>query len=91
MTGMGDDGARAMGEVKAAGGLTVAQSEESCVVYGMPKAAIERGHAAWILNLDAIAPAVLSECAALDLENPTAAVQRLGGLTASGGASSGKD
>ena len=45
MTGMGDDGAQGMGAVKAAGGMTIAQSEESCVVYGMPKAAIDRGFA----------------------------------------------
>src|SRR3954464_2240187 len=43
MTGMGDDGAQGLGTVKAAGGVTIAQSEESCVVFGMPKAAIERG------------------------------------------------
>ena len=45
MTGMGDDGAQGLGMVKAAGGMTIAQSEESCVVFGMPKAAIERGYA----------------------------------------------
>src|SRR6266404_1016504 len=45
MTGMGDDGAQGMGEVKAAGGMTIAQSEDSCVVFGMPKAAIDRGYA----------------------------------------------
>jgi two-component system chemotaxis response regulator CheB len=55
MTGMGDDGADAMGEVKASGGLTIAQSEESCVVFGMPKAAIERGFAARVVSLDALA------------------------------------
>ena len=38
MTGMGDDGAEGLGAVKKAGGMTIAQSEESCVVYGMPKA-----------------------------------------------------
>ena len=37
MTGMGDDGAEGLGAVKAAGGMTIAQNEESCVVYGMPK------------------------------------------------------
>ncbi len=62
MTGMGDDGARALGEVKAAGGLTIAQSEESCVVFGMPKAAIERGHASRVVALDALAAVLLAEC-----------------------------
>lgn len=42
MTGMGDDGADGIGEIRARGGRTVAQDEASCVVYGMPKAAIER-------------------------------------------------
>src|SRR5579863_7406046 len=41
MTGMGDDGAEGLGAIKKEGGMTIAQSEESCVVYGMPKAAIE--------------------------------------------------
>jgi two-component system chemotaxis response regulator CheB len=53
MTGMGDDGADAMGAVQAAGGLTVAQSAESCVVFGMPKAAIESG-AEHVLGLEEI-------------------------------------
>ena len=43
MTGMGNDGAEGMGAVKDAGGTTLTQSEESCVVYGMPKSAVERG------------------------------------------------
>lgn len=63
MTGMGEDGASGMGEVQTAGGLTIAQSEETCVVFGMPKAAIERGHATQILGLDAVAPALIAECA----------------------------
>ena len=41
MTGMGDDGAKGMLEMKEAGAFTVAQDEESCVVFGMPKKAIE--------------------------------------------------
>ncbi len=45
MTGMGEDGAEGMGAIQAAGGLTVAQSQETCVVFGMPKVAIERGYA----------------------------------------------
>ena len=39
MTGMGEDGADALGAVKSAGGLTLAQDEASCVVYGMPRVA----------------------------------------------------
>ncbi len=62
MTGMGDDGARGMGQVKAAGGLTIAQSEESCVVYGMPKAALERGFASRVVALDALANVLYSQC-----------------------------
>jgi two-component system chemotaxis response regulator CheB len=63
MTGMGEDGALGMGIVKAAGGMTLAQSEESCVVYGMPKAAIERGFAMRIVALDALANTLQSQCA----------------------------
>jgi len=55
MTGMGDDGAEAMGAVKMAGGMTIAQSEDSCVVFGMPKAAIDRGYALRVVSLDALA------------------------------------
>lgn len=55
MTGMGDDGAYGMGLMKSAGALTIAQSEDSCVVYGMPKAAIERGYATRVVPLDMLA------------------------------------
>jgi two-component system chemotaxis response regulator CheB len=64
MTGMGDDGAQGLGMVKAAGGMTIAQSEESCVVFGMPKAAIERGFATRVVALEALANTLQSQCMA---------------------------
>ena len=62
MTGMGDDGAEGMGAVKKEGGMTIAQSEESCVVYGMPKAAIERGYAVRVVGLDVMANTLQALC-----------------------------
>jgi two-component system chemotaxis response regulator CheB len=62
MTGMGEDGARGLGEVKAAGGATIAQSEDSCVVFGMPKAAIERGYALRVVSLEALANTIMAQC-----------------------------
>jgi two-component system chemotaxis response regulator CheB len=62
MTGMGDDGAEGLGAVKKAGGMTIAQSEESCVVYGMPKAAIERGYAARVIALDVLSATLQALC-----------------------------
>jgi two-component system chemotaxis response regulator CheB len=59
MTGMGDDGADGMLELKEAGAHTIAQDEESCVVYGMPKEAIARGGVDEVLPLPRIASAVL--------------------------------
>jgi two-component system chemotaxis response regulator CheB len=63
MTGMGEDGARGLGEIKAAGGMTIAQSEESCVVYGMPKAAIEHGFAVRVVGLEALSNTIMAQCA----------------------------
>jgi two-component system, chemotaxis family, protein-glutamate methylesterase/glutaminase len=62
MTGMGDDGAEGLGAVKRAGGMTIAQSEESCVVYGMPKAAIERGYAIRVVALDGLSATLQALC-----------------------------
>ena len=62
MTGMGEDGAQGLGLVKAAGGMTIAQSEDSCVVFGMPKAAIERGYAVRVVALDALANTLQAQC-----------------------------
>ncbi len=59
MTGMGDDGARGLLEMKEAGAATIAQDEKSCVVFGMPKEAIKLGAADQILPLQQIAAQVL--------------------------------
>jgi two-component system chemotaxis response regulator CheB len=55
MTGMGSDGADGLGEIKKAGGFTLAQDRESCAIYGMPRVAIERGNAQAIAPLNEIA------------------------------------
>jgi two-component system chemotaxis response regulator CheB len=62
MTGMGEDGATGLGLIKNAGGLTIAQSEETCVVFGMPKAAIERGFAMRVVPLDMLANTLTTQC-----------------------------
>jgi len=62
MTGMGDDGAEGLGAIKKAGGMTIAQNEESCVVYGMPKAAIERGYATRVVGLDVLSSTLQALC-----------------------------
>jgi two-component system chemotaxis response regulator CheB len=54
MTGMGCDGANGLLEMKNQGALTIAQSKESCVVFGMPRVAIEKGAAEAVLSTDEI-------------------------------------
>ena len=63
MTGMGDDGAHGMAEMKAAGARTIAQDEATSVVFGMPKEAIKRGGVDHVLPLEQIAGEVLRLCA----------------------------
>lgn len=55
MTGMGDDGARGMLEMKNAGAINLAQDEESCVVFGMPQEAIKLGGVAKVMPLESLA------------------------------------
>ncbi|GAB3488125.1 chemotaxis response regulator protein-glutamate methylesterase [Curvibacter fontanus] len=60
LTGMGNDGAKAMREMKDAGSYNYVQDEASCVVFGMPREAIVHGAADEVLPLTAIAPALLA-------------------------------
>lgn len=59
MTGMGDDGARGLKEMRNAGAATIAQDEASCVVFGMPKEAIRLDAVDRILSLDELPRAIL--------------------------------
>ena len=60
MTGMGDDGARGLKEMRDAGARTIAQDESSCVVFGMPKEAIKLGAAERIMPLQQIPSAIVN-------------------------------
>jgi len=60
LTGMGHDGADAMVKMRSAGARTVAQDQDSCVVFGMPKVAYERGGAERLIPLDSMASVILS-------------------------------
>jgi two-component system chemotaxis response regulator CheB len=62
MTGMGDDGARGMLEMKEAGAINVAQDEASCVVFGMPAEAIKLGGVDRVCSLQKIAAEVVRLC-----------------------------
>jgi two-component system chemotaxis response regulator CheB len=59
LTGMGNDGAKAMREMRDAGSWNVAQDEASCVVFGMPREAIAHGATHEVLPLNQIAPKLL--------------------------------
>jgi two-component system chemotaxis response regulator CheB len=59
LTGMGNDGADGLNRIKEAGGYTIAESEESAVVYGMPRAAVLKGAAQDVLHLDKIGPRIV--------------------------------
>jgi len=59
LTGMGNDGVEGLRAIKAAGGSVLVQSPDSCVVSGMPGAAIARGYADGVLPLEELAPEIL--------------------------------
>lgn len=60
LTGMGRDGAMGMKAIKESGGYTIAQSKETCVVYGMPKEVIDNGNANSIVPLPEIGGFIVS-------------------------------
>jgi len=62
MTGMGDDGARGLKEMRDAGARTLGQNEESCVVYGMPREAMKMGGVEEEMALERLGAAVLRQC-----------------------------
>jgi two-component system chemotaxis response regulator CheB len=61
MTGMGDDGAAGLLEMRRAGALTLAQDEDSCVVYGMPREAVKRGAVARTVSLASIGSEIMAQ------------------------------
>ncbi|MBF0343029.1 MAG: chemotaxis response regulator protein-glutamate methylesterase [Nitrospirae bacterium] len=60
LTGMGNDGLKGMKAIKEGGGRTIAQDEESCVVYGMPKAVVDAGIADKIVSLSEVAGEIVN-------------------------------
>ncbi|NLI30712.1 MAG: chemotaxis response regulator protein-glutamate methylesterase [Nitrospiraceae bacterium] len=60
LTGMGNDGMKGMIELKKTGGRIFAQNEESCVVYGMPKAVVDAGIADKVLSIEEIAGEIVN-------------------------------
>lgn len=61
LTGMGNDGKEGMGLIKGMGGRTIAESQDTAVIYGMPKEAVMAGVVDRVLPLDLIAPEILSD------------------------------
>jgi two-component system, chemotaxis family, protein-glutamate methylesterase/glutaminase len=74
MTGMGDDGAEGLLEMRQAGAQTIAQDEATSVIFGMPKEAIARGAAEEVLALGEIASAIV--CPSSGLRPPSPAGRR---------------
>jgi two-component system chemotaxis response regulator CheB len=59
LTGMGNDGTEGAREIKKFGGTVVVESEESCVIYGMPKSVVQANLADMVLDLDKMAVGIL--------------------------------
>jgi two-component system chemotaxis response regulator CheB len=76
LTGMGRDGAAGMLAMRNAGSYTVAQDEESCVVFGMPKEAIAAGGAVRVVSLERIAGELIAAVAGARSGDPRESVSR---------------
>jgi two-component system, chemotaxis family, protein-glutamate methylesterase/glutaminase len=87
MTGMGDDGATGLGAIRSAGGYTIAQSTDSCVVDSMPRAAIDRGFACRVVSLDHLAAILQSKCTPEQRPDESVAAPSSSGQTVETGAS----
>lgn len=61
MTGMGKDGTEGLSHIKSIGGVTFAQDENTCVIWGMPKAAINTGNVDYILSPEGIRNKLISQ------------------------------
>jgi two-component system chemotaxis response regulator CheB len=70
MTGMGEDGAAGLGAIQSAGGFTIAQSPETCIVDSMPRSAIERGFVSKVVSLADIANLLQAKCAERSAAEP---------------------
>ncbi len=70
LTGMGDDGAAGLLEMKQAGASTLAQDEETCVVFGMPRESIARGGVDEVVPLHQMAAAILHKVQATGIGPP---------------------
>jgi two-component system chemotaxis response regulator CheB len=84
LTGMGNDGAQGLLKMRHAGARTIAQDEATCVVYGMPREAVELGAAAQVLPLPTIAEAMLAAAGRRDSSGsrPSPDAKPTGGRTA---------
>jgi two-component system chemotaxis response regulator CheB len=71
---MGNDGAQGLLKMRQAGARTIAQNEATCVVYGMPREAVELGAADQVLPLPSIAEAMLAARSPCDVPSGRAAV-----------------
>ncbi|MFQ5839742.1 MAG: chemotaxis response regulator protein-glutamate methylesterase [Candidatus Methylomirabilales bacterium] len=80
MTGMGHDGVEGLGQIRRAGGTTFGQDEASCVIYGMPKVAVERGFVQHVVPVEKLARSLQEQLEGLERGgDPYGGYVRIGG------------